>query len=676
MFQEKIVTVFATGIISFVAVYFMKTFVLPRVTWSFFRRVTGVETHLNLSPSQVSSEPKQHRGPQQAVSSKIEPTSRSNFLKVATTHLSFDLNVDFTRKIVAGTITFTLLRRDESIEEVVFDSRDLTIIECFTKAKDEDLFLATDFVLSEPPHPIFGSALKVRLNPTTSQVMVRYETTTNSSALQWLTPAQTAGKSYPYLFTQSQAIHARSFFPCQDAPGVKATYDAKITVPSPLVALMSAVSVGSTKQGTSTIFSFKQQVPCPSYLVALAVGDLESRELGPRSRVWSEPSMVELAQREFVDTEKFLSTAEQLCGEYVWGRYDLLLLPPSFPYGGMENPCLVFLTPTLLAGDRSLVNVVAHEISHSWFGNLVTNSTWEDFWMNEGFTVFAERRIIAKLFGESRAGLKAVLGKRHWKEDVDRYGEDHDFTKLHINMKDVDPDDSFSSVPYEKGCAFLEHIEKLVGGPAVFEPFLKEYVAKFKFGFVEVQSFQNCLLEKFPELQIDWNLWVYQPGIPPGSMEVKDNVLVALSESCADKWVKNGSQPEESRGANTSWSSDQLTVFLERLVLIQAEDQTSVTDKLLEAIDDYFRFSESRNSEIRFKWNTLALRMPKPTPACFEDTVEFLSEQGRMKFVRPLYRDLNKANRELAVATFVKNKENYHLIAQKMIAKDLSLSSL
>jgi leukotriene-A4 hydrolase len=620
-------------------------------------------------------EPKQHPGPQQVVapSHVTEPTSRSNFQKIATTHLSFDLNVDFHSKVVSGTVSFALLRRDEYVDELILDTRDLVIHECWCKTSGFDSFTPTEHSLSEPPHPIFGSALKIRLKKNATQVKVRFETTDKSSALQWLNPSQTAGKRHPYLFTQSQAIHARSFFPCQDAPGVKATYDAKITVPAPLVALMSAVSTGSSKNAEQATYHFRQQVPMPSYLVALAVGDLESRELGPRSRVWSEPSMVELAHYEFVDTEKFLSTAEQLAGDYVWGRYDLLVLPPSFPYGGMENPCLVFLTPTLLAGDRSLVNVVAHEIAHAWFGNLVTNATWEDFWMNEGFTVFAERRIIAKLFGENRAGLKAVLGKRHWKEDVDRYGANHPFTKLHVDMRgsDVDPDDSFSSVPYEKGCAFLEHIERLVGGPTRFEKFLKEYVQKFRFGFVDVASFREFVEAKFPDLRIDWDTWVYGTGIPPEDAPAVDNVLVALAERVADVWCATGTTPPEAAGASTSWSSDQLTVMLEKFVDIQASKALSET--ILRDVDACFGFSDSRNSEIRFKWNTLCLRMPNPTQSCYEDTVDFLGEQGRMKFVRPLYRDLFKANKQLALDTFAKNKDNYHSIAQKMIARDLAL---
>jgi len=627
--------------------------------------------------SATMEEPRQHLGPQNAVAPAhvSEPTSFANFQRVATTHLSLDLNVDFSGKVILGSVNFTLFKREENVDELILDTRDLVIHQCYVKGSGgHESFAPAEYTLADPPHPIFGSALRVRLQKNTTHVKVDFETTDKSSALQWLNPSQTAGKRHPYLFTQSQAIHARSFFPCQDAPGVKSTYDAKVTVPAPLVALMSAVSTGSSKHGPNSVYHFKQAVPMPSYLVALAVGDLESRDIGPRSRVWSEPSMVELAHYEFEDTEKFLSTAEQLAGEYVWGRYDLLVLPPSFPYGGMENPCLVFLTPTLLAGDRSLVNVVAHEIAHSWFGNLVTNATWEDFWMNEGFTVFAERRIIAKLYGEARAGLKAVLGKRHWKEDVDRYGENHPFTRLHIDMRssDVDPDDSFSSVPYEKGCAFLEHIERLVGGPAVFEQFLKEYVQRFRFGFVDVASFQTLMKERFPDVVIDYETWVYGTGIPKDEGSNTDNVLVNLAERVAQVWVETGKMPPEAAGASSSWSSDQLTVMLEKFVEIQLS--RAIPDAVIRSVDEVFAFSDSRNSEIRFKWNTLCLRMPKPSQACLEDTVEFLTEQGRMKFVRPLYRDLYKADKQLALDTFRKNRDNYHSIAQKMIARDLNIS--
>ncbi|KAH9258460.1 leukotriene A-4 hydrolase/aminopeptidase [Batrachochytrium salamandrivorans] len=627
---------------------------------------------ISKSPSSsLLGEPKQHASVAVLSSASLSDSSSfSNFAQVSTSHLALDLQVDFTKRAVIGHVDLTIIQRNrnEPCLELVLDTRDLIVFACQERGLPHQPFQIADFSLSAPPHAIFGSALRIQLQPTTTVVRVQFSTTPQSSALQWLSPAQTTGKRHPFLFSQSQAIHARSFFPCQDTPGVKFTYEAVVRVPDSLVALMSAVSVDMAH--SSVGFKFKQNVPIPAYLVAIVVGELESREISPRSRVWAEPSMVEASQREFaLDTERFLSCAEQFLGEYVWGRYDLLVLPNSFPYGGMENPCLVFLTPTLLAGDRSLVNVVAHEIGHCWFGNLVTNASWGDFWLNEGFTVFTERRIIAKLYGEQRAMLQTALGIRHWKEDANRFGMESEFTKLHIEMNEVDPDDSFSSVPYEKGCAFLTMIERKVGGPQVFEPFLRQYVLKFRFGFVDASTLKRFLFDAFPTLDIDWDLWVYAPGIP--KMEEEPSMLVEMSETVASRWIMEGKFPKDIAKGWNSWSCDQLVVFMDKVL----ELISNLNESVLSEMDLLGHFSHSRNCEIRFKWNCINLRMPHPTRSSVEDTVEFVGEQGRMKYVRPLYRELNKFDPVLAVQTFEANREFYHSIAQKMIAKDLGLAT-
>ena len=467
-------------------------------------------------------------------------------------------------------------------------------------------------------HKAFGSALNISLPSkvkqdavgTSVRVRIDYETTPGCSAIQWLSAYQTAGKKHPYMFTQCQAIHCRSMVPCQDAPAVKITYDASITVPAPLVALMSASAenIGSfDSTGVSiSFYSFKQDVPLPAYLIALAVGDLECRDIGPRTRVWSEPSMVELGAYEFADTETFLKAAEDVCGPYVWGRYDLLLLPPSFPYGGMENPCLTFVTPTLLAGDRSLVSVVAHEIAHSWMGNLVTMATWEDFWMNEGFTVFVERRIISAVYGEARAGLKAAIGWRHLVDAVERFGADHDFTKLHIPMEDVDPDDSFSSVPYEKGFAFLCYLESLVGRHA-FSEFIKAHVKRYQYGTVSSDEWKTFFLEYFFArcsddaqrallLSIDWDTWFHGAGLPPVKPSV-DTSLLAKATSEADVWFASrtdASALPRPSAPETTFSSDELVVFLERLLELQGKAKGKSSLEWLDALSASFQLSSSQ----------------------------------------------------------------------------------
>lgn len=305
--------------------------------------------------------------------------------------------------------------------------------------------------------PAFGSPLKISLAtpvpPSTPfLVKISYKTSPACTAAQWLTAAQTASKTHPYLFTQCQAIHARSLLPCQDTPGVKATYSARVSVPEALTAVMSGLPSGAREVTDGrALHRFAQPVPVPSYLIALAVGNLVSKRVGPRSHVWSEPAMVEAAAWEFEGTERFIATAEDLVGPYVWRVFDLLVLPPSFPYGGMENPNLTFVTPTLLAGDRSLVGVVAHEISHSWSGNLVSCKNWEGFWLNEGWTVFLERKIIGRLQGEQARQFSSVIGWNAMKGSVEHFGSENPLTKLVLDLRGVDPDDSFSSIPYEKG---------------------------------------------------------------------------------------------------------------------------------------------------------------------------------------------------------------------------------
>jgi len=412
-----------------------------------------------------------------------DPNSLSNLSQVRIKHISWNVIVHFEQKVLEGFVDLHLECLQDEVKELIVDSRDLKV----TKASQGEKELK--FYLGEV-HEVFGTPIHIILSETLNKgektiVKINYKTSPQSTSIQWLDPSQTSGKKHPYLFTQCQAIHARSMLPCQDAPIVKASYDASITVPSDLTVVMSACSVRDPllKDGLKT-FSFKQEIPICSYLIALAVGELESREIGPRSKVWSEKDMVDAAAFEFAQTETFLKIGEDLLGPYVWGRYDILLLPPSFPYGGMENPCLTFVTPTLLAGDRSNADVIAHEISHSWTGNLVTNKNWEHFWLNEGFTVFIERKIYGRIYNEQMRHFKAIIGWKALKESVATFGAENPLTALVPELKGIDPDDAFSSVPYEKGFSFLWYLETIVGIPA-FEKFLRDYIEKFKFNYLD-----------------------------------------------------------------------------------------------------------------------------------------------------------------------------------------------
>jgi len=364
--------------------------------------------------------------------------------------------------------------------------------------------------LDAPVEP-FGRALRVPLPGglpagARSRVRVAWATTPASSSLQWLSPVQTSGP-HPYVMSQNQAIHARAMFPCQDAPGVKFTYTARVTAPAPLTALMSAARTGDAPAppggggAPARVFSFAQAVPVPSYLVSLAVGLLDSRAVGPRTRVWAEPAVLDAAAAEFAGClERFVAAGEALVGPYVWGTYEVLVCPKSFAYGGMEHPVVTNVTPTLLAGDQSLVDVVAHEAAHSWTGNSVGCATWESFFLNEGFTMMLERKICAAVGAPGDYDFSALSGAYALAESVRGFTErgEERYTALVPDLAGVDPDDAFSAVPYERGFALLHAIQKRVGVPA-FDAFLHDWVQTFKFKAVTAEAFRAYANAYFSE---------------------------------------------------------------------------------------------------------------------------------------------------------------------------------
>ncbi|KAL6763643.1 peptidase family M1-domain-containing protein [Haematococcus lacustris] len=637
-----------------------------------------------------------------------DPTSFANHQQIRVSHADLQLDVNFERKELEGYMELTAVVEGKAgAEELVLDTSSGLAIHRVELLQPGTAPPAPPSPLSHhwgEPHKALGRPLHIPLpspQPLGSRVClgVRFTTPPGSSALQWLEPSQTAGGQHPYLFSQCQAIHARALVPCQDSPGAKMTYTAKVRVPAELTALMSAVpdSEQDAAAGGSLdklpevqppyptkVFHFTQKVPIPPYLLALVVGELASRELGPRSRVWSEPSQVEAGAYEFADTASFLEAGEALAGPYVWGRYDLLLMPPSFPYGGMENPQLTFVTPTLLAGDQSLTNVIAHEIAHSWSGNLVTNATWQDFWLNEGWTVFIERKILGRLHGEATRQFHASRGALDLAEDVARFGVDHPYTRLVPDMTGgIDPDDVFSKIPYEKGFYLLYYLEGLVGGPAVFEPFMRAYLAAHAFKTVTSQGFKDFVLNYFKDNeaigQIDWDAWYHAPGLPPVT-NTYDSSLAQAAYSLAKRWhtadvMGIGSSGPEGAGPDDieSWSSEQTVAFLDKLTEFRAMQpmHASMTQKMAA----FYRLYATNNAEIRASFFRLALEAEDPE--VLPHVTAMLGSQGRMKYLRPLYRAMfkSKMGKQLAVDTFLKHKPGYHPIAQKMVAADLGIST-
>ncbi|MBZ0113834.1 MAG: hypothetical protein K8J08_15335, partial [Thermoanaerobaculia bacterium] len=450
--------------------------------------------------------------------------------KVKVTHLDLDLTVDFDQRRLSGMASLTL--DNQGTDRLVLDTRDLEI----RRVLLGDDHRETTFEVGESV-PFLGEPLTIAIEPTTAVVHIEYATR-SADAVQWLAPEQTAGGKRPFLFTQSQAILARTWVPCQDSPAVRMTYAATIRVPLGLMALMSAEN--PTAVDPDGVYTFQMPQPIPSYLLALSVGDLEYRAFDDRSGVYAEPSMVEAAAWEFADTPQMITATEQLYGPYRWGKYDLLVLPPSFPFGGMENPRLTFVTPTVIAGDRSLVALIAHELAHSWSGNLVTNATWNDFWLNEGFTVYLERRVMEKVYGEDYATLLAELGRQDLNETIARIGADSADTDLYLDLDGRDPDDGMTDVAYEKGYFLLRRLEEAVGRET-WDPFLKGYFEAHAFQSTDTAKFvaylEDNLLSKLPEgsegTKVDVNAWIYQPGLPSDFPVIHSSALEGVETQLA-----------------------------------------------------------------------------------------------------------------------------------------------
>ncbi|KAG0270132.1 Leukotriene A-4 hydrolase [Actinomortierella ambigua] len=607
-----------------------------------------------------------------------DPNSQSNLDQIKTTHIHINLDVNFTSKILAGSAELDIEAIADNVNQLILDTSFIDIRAVSAngaplkhKLQDRD--------------EKFGSALKIELASTLNKgdktkVIVDYATTQECTAAQWLEPSQTVGKKHPYLFTQCQAIHARSLVPCQDSPSVKLTYSANIK--APLRAVMSAVPTGeeNNADGTTT-YKFAQKTRMPSYLIALAVGNLEGREIGPRSTVWTEPEVIEAAAWEFVDTENFIRTGEDLLTPYDWGRYDLLVLPASFPYGGMENPCLTFVTPSLLAGDRSLVDVVAHEIAHSWMGNLVTTENWEHFWLNEGFTVFVERKILQRMQGKAHSEFSAIIGYKALSESVELYGANHPFTALRPCLRGEDPDDAFSSVPYEKGFNLLYYLENLLGGDKVFDGYLRAHVQKFAGRSINTDDWKAFLYEYMEKTHgkekvdllntVDWEAWLAGTGMPP----VKNNFDDTLAKACnclCKKWddARTEAKPSEFSPKDLDdFSSNQKVVFLERLSEVKP-----LPHDHLDLMDELYKLTTVRNSEVRFRWQMVCLKANYKK--IYPEVVAFATTMGRMKFCRPLFRTLYHAEdgAELARKEFLAHRSFFHPIASNMIARDLGLA--
>ncbi len=602
----------------------------------------------------------------QAVDARVDPHSRGNPVQVRVEHLSLQFKVDFERKALEGRATLRLKRQPGAAPDapLVLDTRDLEIIKVRSGPLEGALH-DCDYSLGNKDD-LLGSALTIQLPAGDDRVEVDYRTTQGATALQWVAPEGTSGGKKPFLYTQSQSIHARSWIPCHDSPGQRMTYEAEVVVPEGFQVVMSADGPEKLepKPGDDGLerYRFQMKQAIPAYLIALAVGDLAYRELGPRSRVWAEPGIVDAAAWEFADVEKMMTAAEKRFGPYRWGRYDILVLPPSFPFGGMENARLTFATPTVLAGDRSLVSLIAHELAHSWSGNLVTCSTWEHLWLNEGLTTYLERRIVEDVYGPDMAAMERSLGYQGLLEELEDLDPRDEV--LAPDLENRDPDTALSGVPYEKGALFLSQLETASGRDR-FDAFLRAYFDDHAFQSLDSADFVRYLNEKLiaasPGVgdKVNLKAWLSDPGLPEGA-EAPACVRLEDVDKMAAEWLSGSLQT-----ADVPWDK---WSTMERVRFLQALPERPDAARLAD-FDARFEVTAKANNEVVDLWLERAIRAGY-APA-LPRVEQFLTSIGRNRYILPLYRALMEtpAGKERARAIFEKARAGYHPLSVEAARK-------
>lgn len=581
--------------------------------------------------------------------------TQSNADKIAFKHLDLDIKVSFENKQISGCALWTI-DNNKALDSLKLDTDGLGIDSVFVDGKKAGFRIGT-FV----EH--LGKPLIIPVQKTSKQVMICYKTGEHPRALQWLTPQQTGGNAHPFLYTQSESIYARSWIPCPDGPGIRFSYNARVEVPKELMAVMSAEN--PQQMNDSGVYHFKMDIPIPAYLMALAVGDIRFRSIDKRTGVYALPEMIGKASNELEDIGKMVTKAEELYGPYRWGRYDVIILPPGFPIGGMENPKLTFATPTILAGDKSLVNLIAHELAHNWSGNLVTNATWNDFWLNEGFTMYFERRLTEAMNDKSYADMLWELGYQDLEHTVEDLGKESTDTHLKLNLTGRDPDDGLTDIAYEKGALFLKLIETEIGRPKM-DSFLRNYFDEHAFKSVTTEEFVQYLyqhlMNNHPELESKLSIheWIYGPGIPSNAPRADQERFKKVD--MARKQFLSGTPAKELETKN--WTTYEWLQFLRTIPKPLKLEQ-------MKLLDDTFHFTQSGNCEIADIWfvNSIAAGYEAAYPAMDK----FLSSVGRRKFIEPLYEEMMKTGKqEMAKTIYEKYRGNYHPLAQMTLDKTIN----
>jgi leukotriene-A4 hydrolase len=560
-------------------------------------------------------------------------------------HLDLEIAVDFDTQSISGKASWEIENVSKG-KRIIFDENTLEISKV-TLGTDEK---ATKYVLG-PDSEFHGRPLEVTITPDTKIVNIYYKTTKDAVALQWLKPEQTADKKKPFVFSQGESVWTRTWIPCQDSPSIRFTYAAKVTVPKDLMAVMSAVN--PMKKNNTGVYTFKQEKAIPSYLMAIAVGDIAFKAIDERTGVYAEHSLIGKAAWEFAELGKMVDAAEKLFGPYRWGRYDVLVLPPSFPYGGMENPNLTFLTPGVIAGDRSLTSLLAHELGHSWSGNLVTNATWDDVWLNEGFTTYVEHRIGEAVFGVDEAKMQDVMSRKVLSDNMADYGPDHGDTQLKVNTSGRNPDDSLSDIPYEKGYAFLQVIENAVGRER-FDQFIRDYFDSHAFKSITTEDFVEYLNanlikdDKALADKIKVDEWIYKPNVP-------SNITVVVSEdfnridSIQKIWRTSGIKGLSKNIVSTNEKQH----FIDHL-------PADITPEEMAALDAEFKFTEKGNFVVKRQWFVPAIR--HKYEAAYPAIEKFMIATSRTGSLQTLYKEMVKTpeGKAWAKQIFEKARPGYH----------------
>lgn len=592
------------------------------------------------------------------------------------THVDLDLAMDFTAKTIGGTAILDVLAADGA-REIILDSNGLRISKVTDEAGN-----ALNFALGTPVEGK-GEPLTIALPAQqlerdgdlaagefapTHRIIIDYLSAPQAEALQWLSPEQTAGGQHPFIFSQGQAINNRTWIPTQDSPGIRQTWQATVSAPEPLNVVMSGVIQGDPEpqDGNRRDFRFVMNNPVPPYLIAIAAGNIEFRELGPRSGVWAEPETIEAAAQEVGDTEAMIDAGSALFGDYRWGRYDMIILPPAFPYGGMENPVMTFLTPTFIAGDRSNNGLVAHELAHSWSGNLTTYSSWRDGWLNEGVTSYFESRIVEKVYGKERAEQEYALSYAGLVSGIDEVGADNPSTAMRTPIA-ISPFDTNGFAIYDKGTVFLRTVENIIGREK-FDGWLTRWFESHAFEPVTSEMFLADLREKLIgddaalEKQLLLDEWVYGTGLPDNAWK-PDPKAFANVDSATAAYADKGVLPDVQ--AWRGWSAAEQRRFLEEL-------PQSLSNAQLAALDKSLALSQSGNNEVLFLWLEAALR--NEYDAAVPQAEHFMARVGRNKFISPLFTALNNTDwgKPIAQRIYAKTRNSYHAYTRSNVDKTLS----